>query len=336
MSRIRPSLFALSALLFVLIEATQACQLCVQFPNKSAADHLLAARTAILAREASFAYKPIEVLKGTAPESKIDLLVDSSTRRMLTANPTHSILLAESPDGKWQRIGVVNTEFDPVVRKVLSSGAQWKTDPRSRISYFTSLLSHHNPQIRTLAYLEVGRAPYDEIRQMGKLIPRVQIRGFLGNLQYVEWHPLYILLLAQEAEDQDRATIARSFRSATRFGITTRLAAWSTAYIEIAGEQAIDEIEQNILKNLTRTPEVLQEVTKALSIHGTYGSEKLRNRIVASYQTLVATHPEMICIVAKDLTTWKRPELHDEISKHLATSHEKDDESPHPSSHPHK
>lgn len=307
------------------MQATQACDLCVRFPKKSAADYLLGARTAILAREASFVYKPIEVLKGTTPESKIDLLVDSPTRRMLTANPTHSVLLTESPDGKWQRIGVVNADVYPIVCKVLSSGAQWKTDPRSRISYFTGLLSHSNSQIRTLAYLEVGRAPYDEIRQMGKLVPREQIRAFLSDLQYIEWHPLYILLLAQEAEAEDRATITQSFRSAARFGLTTRLAAWSTAYIEIAGEQAIDEIEKTILRDPTRTPAVLQEVTKALSIHGTHGNQQLRNRIVASYQTLVATHPEMICLVAKDLTTWKRPELRDEVSKHLAEDHDDGD-----------
>ncbi len=317
------------ALAFVLVsfEATQACQICMAFPKKSAADYLFAAHTVILAREEAFAYKPIEVLKGTKPEAKINLLVDSSTRRMLTANPRNSVLLVKLPDHNhhqnWMRLGVINPEIDPILRKVLSSASQWKADPLSRITYFTGLLKHHNSQIWTMAYLEVGRAPYSEIRRIAKVLPREQIRAFLKERRYIEWHPLYILLLAQEPEDEDRATIVRSFRTASRFGLTTGLlAAWSTAYIEITGEQAIDDIEKAFFKDQTRTPEVLQEVTKALSVHGTYGNAQLRDRIVASYQTLISVHPEMICSISSDLIAWKRTELADANSKHLASNHE--------------
>lgn len=319
MLQIRPQLLALSALLFVSIKATQACQICVPFPTASAADHILAARTAILAREAAFAYQPVEVLKGKAPEAKIDLLVDSTTRRLLASDPDSSILLVESPEGEWSRIGVADAQVKSITRKVLVSGAKWKAEPRSRIAYFSNLLGNHNPQVRRLAHLEVGRAPYDEIRRLGEALTREEIRTYLADLRYMEWHPLYILLLAQNPAAEDRATIIKSFRSAARFGTTTRLAAWATAYVEIEGDKAIAEIEQTFFNAGERGVEELREIAKALSVHGSNGNKTRRDRIVKAYENLVSNYPSLTPQVATDLIAWKRTELAEAVGKYAAS-----------------
>jgi hypothetical protein len=319
MLRTRPSLFALSALLFVSIGTAQACQICVPIPTESAADHILAARTVILAREAAFAYQPVEVLKGKAPEAKIDLLVDSATRRLLAANPERSVLLVESPNGEWRRIGLADAEVKSITRKVLVSGVKWEAEPRSRVAYFSNLLNHANPQLRKLAHLEVGRAPYDEIRRLGEALTREEIRTFLADLRYMEWHPLYILLLAQNPDAEDRATIVKSFRSAARFRTTTRLAAWATAYVEIEGEKAIAEIEQTFFKTGERSVEELREVAKALSVHGSNGDKNMRDRIVKAYEVLVANYPSLTPQVATDLIAWKRTELAEAVGKYVAS-----------------
>ena len=56
--------------------------------------------------------------------------------------------------------------------------------------------ARENPdsQIRTLAHLEVARAPYDTIRELRNVIPPQEIRSFLADFRYIEWHALYILL----------------------------------------------------------------------------------------------------------------------------------------------
>ena len=318
MPRLRQQILAFGTLLLALSGAAQACQICVPFPKDSAADHLLAARTVVLAREnpdKPFSYTPTEILKGKV-SSEVDLFLDSSTRRMLAAYPERSVVLVELPEGEksqWRRIGTSNAEVETVLRNVLESGAVWKKEPSSRVDFFASLLGHDDPQLRTLAHLEVGRAPYAKIRQLGDVLTREEICSFLKNYRYAEWHPLYILLLAQSPEAEDRETIAKAFRSAARFGTTDRLAAWTTAWIEVGGTSALEEIEQRFFKHAGRTAEELKEIVRALSVQGTNSPNEVRDRIVESYGLLLANYPAFTPQVAKDLIAWKRTELSEHI-----------------------
>ena len=312
-------LLALAAALAVFPTPAAACQICVPVPKKSAADHLLAARTVVLAREASFAYQPVEILKGERPGAAIDLLVDSKTRRMLAARPELSILLAETPEGTWRRLGVAEAEFTALARHVLESTKGWKAKPQERVEFFAGKLDHASAQIRNLAALEVGRAPYADIRKLASNVPREKVRAFLADLRYVEWHPLYILLLAQSQEARDHQRITDAFRAAARFGTTTRLAAWTTAYIEIGGEQAIAEVERQFFGDTGREEKELQEVVRALSVHGNTGAGSLRDRVVRAYGVLVANHPSLTPQVAKDLISWKRTELAAEVARYTAS-----------------
>ena len=60
-------------------------------------------------------------------------------------------------------------------------------------------------------------------------------------------------------------------------------------------------------------------MTTALSEHGSNGHTHLRDRIVKSYSMLLDQHPEMASYVAKDLMTWQRWELSDQLNKILNT-----------------
>ena len=324
MPLIRQRLYAIGALLLASIGASQACQICVPYPKQSAADHLLAAQTVVLAREnpdKPFSYRATEVLKGTH-QAEIDLFLDSSTRRMLAAYPQRSIALASLRDGDspgWKRIGTADNVTGPVLREVLASGTTWQQYPRRRVEYFATFLGHKNPQLRALAHLEVGRAPYNQIRQLGDALSRDEIRSFLSNYRYAEWHPLYILLLAQNPEPEDRATILKSFQSAARFGTTDRLAAWATALIEIQGAEAIEEIERLFFNKTSRSQSEVEEVTRALSVHGTNGTPDRRDRIVSSYRAALAHYPDLTPQIAKDLIAWKRSELSGKIAEYAAS-----------------
>ena len=226
----------------------EACQICLPFPKKSVADYLLEADAVVLAREdpeKPFSLRAVEVLKGEVEEMEVDLFLDSTSRRVLSLFPEREIVCVyregESESG-WRRVGVTDANFEPVVRNILASAEEWKASPDARLNYFAPFLGHEDEQLRVLAHLEVARAPYNEIRKLGGVLSRGEIRSFLGNIRNAEWHALYILFLAQSEVEDDRERIRKSIRSGAEFGLSLQLAAWATAYVEIDEEEAIDFI----------------------------------------------------------------------------------------------
>jgi hypothetical protein len=163
-----------------------ACQICIPFPKKSTADYLIEADALVLAREdpeRPFHYASIETLKGDPGDEKIDLFVDSTTRRVLTAHPEWSIVLARSTAGEkksWKRIGMADDDLGPIVRDILAASAIWEKAPEIRIAYFAKRLGHGNSLVRTLAHLEIAWAPYNEIRKCSMSLPPEEIRRFLN------------------------------------------------------------------------------------------------------------------------------------------------------------
>ncbi len=304
----------------------RACQICIPFPKKSAADFLIGSDAVVLAREdprRPFHFAAVEVLKGDPDPGEIDLFLDSATRRLLAAYPERSVVLVRTDGGEdagWRRVGIAAGDFAPLVRDVLEFAPDWQASPKRRTAFFATKLGHEDAQVRTLAHLEVARSPYGEIRRLGGALPRERLRAFLADFRYIEWHPLYILLLAQSEHPEDRALIEDSLRSAAEFGIATNLAAWATALIEIEGAAALDLIETHFLRDADRKPEELREIVLALSVHGAEGHTHLRDRIVAAYGTLLAGHPEMARHVADDLIAWRRNELAEPLAKYLAAN----------------
>ena len=70
--------------------------------------------------------------------------------------------------------------------------------------------------------------------------------------------------------------------------------------------------------NSGRSPEELQAVLQALSVHGTGGHVHLRDRILQSYEVLLERHPERAAELVKDLRAWKRTELSPMIASIVA------------------
>jgi hypothetical protein len=306
-----------------LVGAVHACMVCIPYPEKTAADILLKSPTVILAREhphKPFSYAPVEILKGQTDGAEIDLLLDSSTRRILAVHPERAVVLVQKREG-WRSLGLADADVEGLVRQILAFDAQWQpleSANQGRLTFFAPLLGHANPWIRELAYLEVGRAPYGQIKRLSATVPRGDMRAFLRHDRYLEWHALFILMLAQTGNALNRAYIAETFHTHQRLGMKTNLAAWATAYIEIEEGAAITVIEERYFRNNTRTQEELVEVMKALSAHSSDGHTHLRDRIAASYGVLLDAHPTMASYVAKDLLAWQRWDFTDVLSKMLS------------------
>jgi hypothetical protein len=300
---------------------SEACQICIPLPQKSAADFLLESDVVVLAREdpeRPFYFARVAVLKGSPGEGKIDLFLDTSARRHLTLHPEHSILLVKGGDATnpgWRRIGLMDDALASIVQETLRRARIWKENPAERTAFFARRLDDASPQIRTLAHLELARAPYAEIRKYGDVLSREAIRAFLGEIRYVEWHPLYILLLAQDGRPEDVQRIRKSMESAARFGSTLNLSAWATALVEIDQEKGVQFLEKHYLTQAGRSGEELRAICAALSVHGTSESGALRDRIVGAYRDAIIHHPELTPDLIKDLLAWRRYDLSDQVAK---------------------
>lgn len=288
----------------------EACTICTPFPKKSAADFLIESQTVVFARhdpQNPFSYKMVETLKGKPKSACIGLFVDSATRRILRANHDYVVVLYRAGEkSDWKNLGVADEEYQQVVRRLLVFASDWqgKDGAQKRLKFFLPYLCHENRALCELAYLELGRAPYSLIRQVGKSVTSKDLDDFLERRQYREWRSLAILMLAQQANEQDRDYIIKNFRDCVQFSMTKNLAAWATAYIELKQAGAIDEIEREYLSNPTRTPEELRAVIRALSTHGRNGHTHLRERIVKSYRIGLVIHPFISKQVTPDLKDW--------------------------------
>jgi hypothetical protein len=308
-----------SAFLVCHSDAATACVLCVGFPEKTAADVLIESSFVALAREdpnEPFSLAPVEFLKGSDDGSEIGLFLDSVTRRALATDTSRTVVIVREDKGSpWRRLALASSQYEAVVRRIILFAPEWQAanGRLRRVGFFLQLFGHKDPLISELAYLEMGRAPYGVIKQLRGFVAREQIQRILNRPQYIEWRSLAILMLAHRGTASDRQYIADSLRSAERFRLSTNLAAWAAASVEIEGAQAISFIEERYFGMPNRGDDELQEVVMALSLHGGEGRVELRDRIVAAYGKLLEVHPEMSAHVAADLLAWNRSEWTDEL-----------------------
>jgi len=299
------------------VAALQACTICVPYPERTLADHLLEYDEIIFAREVAnspYLFEQVELIRGTGVSAPIKIFCDSSTRRKLKFIPDSVVVLARTSGAdKWQKITFADSGYQPFIRTIVEHGSSWAdaAGNLARVRYFSNYLTSEHRLIQEQAYLEVGRAPYSTIKTLAAAIPKEQIYEFLGNFRFIEWHSLYILLLGQSQQPQDRAYIRKQVESAARFATTTNLAAWLTAFIETHPETGIGEIETWYFSHPGRSNDELDQVMTSMSVLGSQPPVAdlplfpLRDRIVKSYATLLKHHPAMAGKVARDLSMWQ-------------------------------
>lgn len=289
----------------------EACMVCIPFPEDTATDQLLQADVVVRAREnpdKPFSYVAVEVLKGELGDPRIDLFIDSTTRRRLALNPEQSVLLTFSDATRdWRSAGYATPTYEALAGEILAREADWEQwgQEENRARFFLPYLDDADRVVRELAYLEVGRASYETIRRADPFVPAAQVHRFLATPQYFEWHALYILLLGVDAKADEKKMIRAKLASLAKYDQKRNLSAWATALIEIDGEQAIDWLEATYLGVPDRDPKVVQEIAKALSVHGALQQSGLRQRIAKSYGVLIQAHPSLAGWAARDLTAWR-------------------------------
>ena len=288
-------------------------------PVETLADRLLDADALVLAREdpeRPFHYAPVEILKGDPGKAPIDTFLPSVDRRVLARYPQRHMLLARrEPGGDWLALGIADADFERVVRRILDHAGSWQpmeTDNPQRLAEFVPLLGHRDSRLHELAYLEIGRAPYAEIRRIATQVPIETVRGMLDEPRYLEWRNLAILMLAQSERPADRQRIRTTFEDKQRLGSTFNLGAWATAYLTIEGLRGLERIQRWYLTQPDRSLEELREIVTALSV-AVAADASLQEPVVAAYRALLDVHPSLAPDITRDLMAWRRWDFAEQI-----------------------
>lgn len=280
------------------------CQICLPYPKDSMLDRLNAAQTLVLAREnpdKPYSLSSFRTLRTSVDVPKLDLFLPSSTKRMLEVYPERSILCAWS-DGEWQSVCVYKPEMEEVLPQLITNS--WGDDRTQRAAFFMDYLSSDELQLSRMAHLEVARAPYSVIRKLGKVVDFSDVRNFLNDARMLEWHGLYILLLAQSGEERDLALIKSRYQQCVIHQGVLQSAAWTLAYLE-TDKSALDEIKRDYFDNSEHTELEVDSILSSLSAFGEARNE-MQPSIAEVYEVSLARFPSQLSKRIDDLYAWKQ------------------------------
>ena len=298
-----------------------ACLICLPVPTTSPVDYLLEADLVIVAREdpgAPYWLTMTEILSGEATGIDKSFFLEAPLRPGPSLGRNRAVICSYGSYGglsqpEWARVGDADADFSALVAAILENREQWQLHPDKRATYFSSYLDHQNQQIRTVAHIEVARAPYDQIRKFEGVLPFPKLRSSLQNFRLTDWHPLYILLLSLSGQAEDLALVSGKVRSAATTGLSLHLAAWVTAWIEMEPEKALPFLTEKYLAGPPRDPAEIRAIFRALSVHGNRGHRYLRKQITEAYRHILKQHPQMASEAVKDLMLWQQWGLKDSL-----------------------
>ena len=312
---------AVVLVLITPIPPAQACLICLPVPTTSPVDYLLGADLIVVAREdpgAPYWLTPTQILRGDATGIDRSFFLEAPLRPGPSLDRNREVICAYGShlgdsQPEWVRVGDASADFNLLVAEILQNREQWQSHPGKRATYFSRYLGHQNQQIRMLAHLEVARAPYDQIREFKGILTFPELRSSLQNFRLTDWHPLYILLLAQSGQGEDLTLISGKVRSAAETGLSLHLAAWVTGWLEIEPESALQFLEREYLSGNPRDAAEIRAIFRALSVHGNRGHQHLRERIAEAYRAILHQQPQMAPGVVNDLMNWQQWGLADSL-----------------------
>jgi hypothetical protein len=303
----------------------QACTVCFELPRDSVADRIIDADLVVILREdpeRPFHYSVHEVLAG--PSANVPpppFLVDAVMRARLSANPNDGALATWTTIGGWQLHGHATPAFQDVARGVVAASSGW-SDPaedRARFDFFAALHASTDPAVQELALIELARLPYAFLRDLRPGLDRQQVARRLVDPQYMEWAPIYILILGQSDDPADHAFVRRAAKAALSPGSRRSLAAWVTAWIEIDGVQAVDAILQDHVSDRSLSESDVRALALALAEHVMSGDPEVASRALTALEAATAQHPAAAGIAARTFLQLKDWSLVETLARQIGS-----------------
>jgi hypothetical protein len=302
---------ALLALAATVAAPALACPVCAPTAPLTAAQRMIDADAAVLARppaDGSDAWRIVAVVAGS-PDALSSRELAPGAVEPSDARPL--LLVRDRLSRTWSAVG-------PIAESQADRVRQWAglrrtkemrpADWRERVAAFVPLLEHPEPLVAQTAYGEIARAPYEAMRAARGLLDAQRIARWLDDPVLAPRRPLYLLLLGLAGGPSDAARIARdlaAIRPDAPPSALIDLPALLAADLELRGPGRLPAIEQAWLLDRTRPIFQVQAALVALSVHGTEDATVPRRDVAQAYHRLIAARPAAAGLVAQDLAAWQ-------------------------------
>lgn len=318
LGRSRPSLLCTLACvtLFTLAFAADAsaCRICVDASRSSLVQSLEQRSDAVLARrdDAGTAYVVVDTLIGEIRPGARILEPSLRSAPAPVRKSTAALLTRESATAAWRQVAVVERDFLEQLRvfaNMKPTQDMQIEDWITRARYFIDLLADEAPLLAETAYLEIARAPYAAIRELGPYIPRPQLAAWLEHPDRFR-EPLYPLLLGAAGGERAAANLEYMRRTAFAARDAEPVAAAVTALLEIHGESWLEQLFTDYLApdSPASLPEI-QAVITALSVQGGAGGKIRQAAVVSVFERFIESRPALAGFVTPDLIDWEHWEF---------------------------
>ncbi|MDP5220553.1 hypothetical protein Q5Y75_25525 [Ruegeria sp. 2205SS24-7] len=315
--------------------ALHACVVCVELPEASISDQILAAEVVVFAGPAPenpFEYSTRRIFRGSdeklSKAPNIPFLIDSVTRRAFRADPTTMVLLIYGPEindkaGRnfsraWRRIFVMNPERSEFIEQLQANSGLWRlgeTDNAARVSFFSDYLWHRDQALHDMAMVEIGRANYAYLRPIGGRVSTSQIMEELNDLNRFAYWPVAIRLLGLQTDPQARSIVRSRFAKSLRSG-GLHSHEWALAGIEADRLHAINAIGL-ALKDRRKTREDKDALVRALSDAGS-SQKQFQDEIILVFANVLDSDPELTLQIAVATRNWGETALHQKFEALVA------------------
>jgi hypothetical protein len=291
----------LAALVLLLgLGSAWACPICVPTAGPSLTQTLARADTVLLAVPDGAAWRVQALLKGTAPVVLADLRLDPVPAGWA------QVVLRDAPDAPPRSIGSVPVEQAEWLQHLLrasavapASATQW----HSHLAVLQPALEHPSSLMAAIAYDEIARAPYAQMRALKPRLDAQQLIAWLDDPALGARSSLYTLLLGIAGGSEASARIDRQLARAARESDTTDLSARLVADLEMRPPR-VRWLEATYLLDPKRALPEVQAALLALSVQGQASGAVPRARVVQAYRRFIRSGHPLAGYVAPDLTEW--------------------------------
>ncbi|HVX13213.1 MAG TPA: hypothetical protein VHC22_18655 [Pirellulales bacterium] len=219
---------------------------------------------------------------------------------------------AGSKDSEWTTVELNEASYAYLARSPGPSAP-----PAKRLAYFLDFLEHVDPLIAEDAYLEFGRAPFDEIAKLADRLPVDHLRDLLADETVPpERKGLYGLLLGLAGVKQQRGDVAADFWQAItaptndfRSGFDGILG----GYLWLGKTAALERLAERYLDDPQAAVGDVRHLMAALRVYHDYGRDIPADDLLRVYRRLL-DRPAVAAAVAGDLRRWRDWQALDKVA----------------------
>ena len=271
-------------------------------PQPTIVEQMLDSSSIVLARQSRlspFKFEVTETLSGIRPAKPIPFLVDGSTRRKLASEDVSVLFVYDEATETWTRLALIDSNVRPVLDQILARLPMWQSGGEAeRAQNFANLLNHPSRTIRNLALKELDLVGYDVLRSLQYTMDSQALLKELSSPLERNREPIRVLLIGLSEDPIAKERLVQGVQS-SRLGIGPYLGAYATAWIELAGIEAVETLTRQHLLAPDITPSAQRLIVEALALHRNYGEPEVSSAVSREMAQAIQTNPHLAALAAQ-------------------------------------